>query len=137
MKEFFRVQNEPVGEAAIAELLRHAGPLPAMYLAFLRESNGTEYGIMDVGGDCLVLWGAEEAVEQNTASEVPNYLPSCYAIGTDGGDDVILLERSDISPESWPIIRVGLGSLDPEEFIQQAANFEEWAKSKFELTRDA
>jgi hypothetical protein len=108
--------------------------LPPQYLAFLREANGVELGVHDEGGDCLCLWSATEVPERNAAYGIQSWLPDTFAIGSDGGDDAILFDMSGAAePESWPVIRVGLGALDREEFLVQAPSFAVWAALEFRL----
>jgi hypothetical protein len=108
--------------------------LPRQYLAFLQESNGVELGVHDEGGDCLCLWSAAEVPELNAAYSIQRWLPDTFAIGSDGGDDAILLDMSAApEPECWPVIRVGFGALDREEFLVQASSFVAWAALEFRL----
>ncbi len=111
------------------------GQLPFAYLTFLRETNGSELGVTDTGGDSLNIWPTEEIQLRNEDYNIQKHLPQCIAIGSDGGDDAILLDRSTSKdPEKWSVVRVCFASLDTEEFVIQAKSFSEWATNKFQLT---
>ena len=135
MKELFRVQESPVSPAAEEALRLWLGrPLPAAYVAFLRETNGAELATHDRDGDCLCLWHAEEIPEYNRGYGIQKWLPGTFAIGSDGGDDAILLDMTVSSdPEAWPVVRVGFGALARDEFCQQAASFGAWTALEFRL----
>jgi hypothetical protein len=136
MKEAFRVQPAPASTKQIAELQAAVGQLPQAYVAFLLESNGAEWGVTDTEGDCLAMWSAADVLELNEAYQVQRYLPSALAIGSDGGDDALLLIREPAgSADYWPVVRVGFGALDPTEFIPQAPSFAVWAAQRFQLRR--
>lgn len=134
MKEHFKVNQTPADDLQISMLLKNIGALPSAFLEFLRETNGSELGVTDAGGDCLILWAADEISQNNENSKVQEYLPLAVAIGSDGGDDAILLDKSKSDdPEKWPVVRVGFGALDPDEFVLQATSFSEWASLRFRL----
>ena len=135
MKSNFKVNNEPASITEINHLLNSVGPLPGSYLLFLQETNGAEFGITDSGGDCLLLWSVQEIIEGNNDYCIQEHLPQALAIGSDGGGDAILLDRSinPSRPSEWPVVRVAFASLDVEEFIVQAKNFTSWAENKFKL----
>lgn len=137
MKELFQVQQPPATDTAIESLRRWVGKdLPSRYLALLREANGVELGAHDEDGDCLCLWSATEIPELNAAYSIQRWLPDTFAIGSDGGDDAVLLDMSaGVDPEGWPVIRVGFGALAREEFFLQAPSFAEWATLEFRLVR--
>jgi len=60
-----------------------------------------------------------------------------FAIGSDGGDDAIMFDTTvSADPGSWPVVRVGFGALDREEFCVQAANFQAWANAEFRLLHE-
>ncbi len=116
-----------------------ARELPDAYLALLRETNGAEWAIHDApgSGDCLRIWCAEEVAEYNEGYGIQKWLPETMALGSDGGDDAILLDRAaSTDPNCWPVIRVGFGALDREEFCIQALSFQAWATDEFRLRRD-
>ncbi len=136
MKELFQVQEPPASDSAIETLRRWLGrDLPSLYLALLREANGVELGVHDERGDCLCLWSATEIPELNAAYSIQRWLPETLAIGSDGGDDAILLDMSKaMDPEVWPVIRVGFGALARDEFFVQAPSFAKWAAVEFRLS---
>jgi hypothetical protein len=137
VKEHFQVHRPPATDSATATLRRWLGrDLPPQYLAFLQESNGVELGVHDEGGDCLCLWSATDVPDLNATYSIQRWLPDTFAIGSDGGDDAILLDMSAApEPECWPVIRVGFGALDREEFLVQAPSFAAWAGLEFRLVR--
>ena len=135
MKEHFKVTAPPATPEAIEAVVRALGPLPSAYVMFLHETNGAEFGSTDRDGDCLVLWGCEELAPYNESSELRESLPNCLAIGSDGGDGAVLLVRTGGAPDLWPVVRVGFGSLDPDELTEQAPTFATWAESRFRLLR--
>ncbi len=135
MKEMFRV-NEPPLTPDAEQLLRlwFGQPLPTVYVTFLRETNGAKLGRHDRDGDCLQLWRAEEIPDFNRMYEIQKYLPGTFAIGSDGGDDAILLDMTASGDQdAWPVIRVGFGALARDEFFQQASSFGAWAALEFRL----
>lgn len=137
MKEHFQVVQAPASEEAKRALQEWVGRLlPSSYVDFLRETNGAELGVHDGGGDCLCLWSAEQIPQLNAANQLQRWLPGTFAIGSDGGADAVLLDMTpSASPERWPVIRVGFGALDREEFCTQAGSFAEWADRAFRLVR--
>ena len=135
---FFRCIAEPASPEAIQAIESWLQrDLPSGYVALLLETNGAEWGIHDEGGDCLCIWPPDIVREYNEGYSVQRWLPGTVAIGSDGGDDAILLDCSgSADPELWPVIRVGFGALDREEFELQGASFAEWASNEFRLRRD-
>ncbi len=134
MKENFHVTKNPASDDDIRFLISAVGPLPTAYIHFLRETDGSEYGITDQRGDCIVLWGCREIVEENRTRNIQQQLPNALAIGSDGGDDALLFDCSVTdNPNEWPVVRVDFASLESEEFVIQAASFSEWAKIDFRL----
>ncbi|MGC4000846.1 MAG: SMI1/KNR4 family protein [Anaeromyxobacter sp.] len=135
MKEHFQVQRPPATEAAIADLRRWLGrDLPPRYLEFLLETDGAERGVHDLGGDRLRLWSATEVPGSNAGYGIQRWLPETFAVGSDGGDDAIVLDMSAApEPERWPVVRVGFGALDRDEFLVQAPSFADWAALGFRL----
>ncbi len=136
MKEKFRITRNPSSEDDLRFLISEVGPLPSAYIQFLRETDGSEYGITDQPGDCIVLWGCREIVENNKTRDIQQQLPNALVIGSDGGDDALLFDCSVSrdNPNEWPVVRVDFASLEPEEFVVQSPSFSEWAKNDFRLT---
>jgi hypothetical protein len=138
MKELFRVQRPGATPQELADLQVALGyDLPRVYLSFLTETNGAEWGIHDGNsGDCLALWQVNEIVTLNQAYQIQRWLPHVLAIGSDGGGDAIVLNKSSLShPDSWPVARVGFGALDVDEMTLQASSFAHWASSEFRLIK--
>jgi hypothetical protein len=135
MKNLFQVVNPGALLAAITALERELSTeLPFSYKELLRASNGVEWAVHDTGGDCLCLWSSEELIELNEAYQIQHRLPATLAIGSDGGGDAILFDRRPFDrPDEWPVVRVGFGVLDRDEFVLQANNFESWVRKEFRL----
>jgi len=138
MKEFFRVQEAGAASQELADLQAALGyNLPAAYLHLLAETNGAEWGVHDGNsGECLVLWQVNEIVTMNQGYQIQRWLPDVLAVGSDGGGDAVVLDRSSLShPDVWPVARVGFGDLEADGMILQAHSFADWASNEFRLTK--
>lgn len=130
----FRVLKPPATADEIVALTATCGALPVAYLHFLAQSNGAEWCINDQVGDCLGLWSTQEIAELNTDYAIPHYLPAFLAIGSDGGDDAIGIDRAEsLDPERWPVVRIGFGNLVREDFLRLAPDFRDWWAGGFLL----
>jgi len=111
--------------------------LPTAYLRLLAETNGAEWGVHDGNsGECLVLWQVNEIVTMNQGYQIQRWLPDVLAVGSDGGGDAVVLDRSSLShPDVWPVARVGFGDLEADGMILQAHSFADWASNEFRLTK--
>lgn len=138
MKQFFRVQEVGATPQMLADLQAALGyHLPAAYLHLLAETDGAEWGVHDGdSGDCLVLWQVNEIITMNQGYQIQRWLPHVLAIGSDGGGDAIVLDRSSSShTDAWPVARVGFGDLEVDEMMLQANSFALWASNEFRLTK--
>jgi hypothetical protein len=138
-EDFFKQWTPGATEAQIARLTGWLGhDIPETYRDLLRRTNGAEawWDADDgEGGGPLVLWSTEEIPELNEAYEIRRYLPGAVAIGSDGGEDAILLDTTvSDEAEAWPVVRVGFGNLDRQDLTLQAKRFEDWVKNGFRLT---
>lgn len=135
MKKYFQVTESGASQDELDELGRQLGhSLPDAYLSLLRETNGAELGVHDVGGDCLQLWKAHEVSKLNRDYQVRRHLPEVVAIASDGGGKAIILDRIvSTDPNQWPLFLVDFGALDRDEFTPVAANFHDWVQREFRL----
>jgi len=135
MREYFKITASGASQDALNELQQQLGhELPDNYLALLLETNGAEWGVHDVGGDCLQLWKAQEVPEFNAAYEVQRWLPGVVAIASDGSGRAIILDTTVATePNGWPVLRVEFGALDRDEFTPVAPNFLAWVEREFRL----
>lgn len=138
MREFFRVTQPGATVQELAALQKTLGyALPDAYLSFLAKTNGAEWCIHDGNsGDCLAMWEVNEIVTMNQGYQIQRWLPQVLAIGSDGGGDAIVFDRSSLShPDAWPVARGGFGDLEAEEMILQASSFAEWTSNEFRLSK--
>jgi hypothetical protein len=124
--------------AQIASLTSWLGhEIPGAYRDLLAETDGAEtwWDAADGHGrESLVLWSTGEVPELNEAYEIGRYLPGIVAIGSDGGDDAIVLDMTLADEaDAWPVVRIGFGNLDRQDFVLQAPTFEDWARDGFRL----
>ena len=134
----FRVLQPPATRDEIAALQSACGVLPASYLDFLAETNGSERGVHDADGDCLTLWASNEIAALNDAYQIARWVAEFLVIGSDGGDSAIGFDRAEsMNPELWPVVRVGFGNLDRAEFVRLADGFRDWQDREFRLRRSA
>jgi len=71
--------------------------LPDEYLAFLQYSNGGE-GFLCIEPWYFQLCSAEEVVEYNKGYKVEEFLSGWFAIGSNGGGEMLAIRKSDGSP---------------------------------------
>jgi hypothetical protein len=134
LRKLFRAINPPASKRDLEDLASlHQGRLPQSYLDFLTLGNGAESCINDREGDSLVLWSANEIAAMNDAYSIPRFLPEFLAIGSDGGDEAIGLDRCGANPEQWPIVRIGFGNFDRADFLQLATGFDDWQTLSFPM----
>ena len=135
MKQYFRVVQKPCAAESIGQLESALGHgLPKQYKELLLQTDGAEWAIHDDEGDCLLLWPTVELIERNADYEIQRWLPDVVAIGSDGGGDAIVLDRSaSPDPDYWSVARVPFAALERDEFILQAQSFAEWVTSEFRL----
>ena len=127
LSSLFRVVHPPASTHAIESLRKACGILPTSYETFLAQADGAEWCVNDRGGDCLALWRANKIEEMNAAYEIPRYLADFLAIGSDGGGYAIGFDRAaSPDPERWPVVLIGFGDLDRNEFVQLADGFQAW-----------
>ena len=69
--------------------------LPSAYLDLLRAVNGGEADISHLTGDdssYLDLWEAEDVVQFNTDYMLPQFAPSFFAFGSNGGGELFAFD---------------------------------------------
>lgn len=106
-------RERPSTAAEIAVLARFSPrSLPDDYLELLQEASEVE--ILVNGIDYVRFWGADGAVEMNTAYEIQRHLPGALAIGDDeGGKAFILMDGL----SGAGLYRVPFGALATEEAV--------------------
>lgn len=91
--------------------------LPSSYRSFLAEN---PHGWM---GDRAVLHSVSEVAEANRLLEIARYAPGFLAVGTDGGDGVIVVRLDDDT--AMPLI-VDAGSMQPERMKPLDKDWQAW-----------
>jgi len=135
MRKNFRVTEKGASQNELDELQRQLGyDLPDYYLLLLKQTNGAEWCVHDIEGNCLRLWKTQEIVKSNEDYQIQRYLPKSLAIGSDGGGRAIILDCSvSEKPNDWPIFLNDFGDLDRDEFVPVATDFLDWVKKEFRL----
>ena len=92
----------------IAGLISWLGhEIPGAYRDLLAETDGAETwwdAADDRNSESLVLWSTGEIPGLNEAYEIGRYLPGVVAIGSDGGDDAIVLDMTVADEaDTWPV----------------------------------
>lgn len=118
-------RNHPASEAVVSKLALDATyKLPEDYLTFLRLSNGGE-GELGVQPGWFQLWEAENVIEFGVGYEVPKYAPGFFAIGSNGGGEILAFDfREDALGAVVTLPCIGLAA---DEAWTVAANFTEFA----------
>ncbi|WP_042161966.1 SMI1/KNR4 family protein [Paenibacillus gorillae] len=97
--------------------------LPESYLAFLRYSNGGEFGN---GDRYLQFFSAEELRAMMLAYEFPQYMPGAVPFAMDGsGNHYCWDMRSERDDREYPILVASSGNLGYEDCIRIADTFVE------------
>ncbi len=98
--------------------------LPTEYLSFLRYSSGGE------GPLCIEPWyfrlcSAEEVIEYDRGYNVGEFLPGWFAIGSNGGGEMLLIRKRDGSP--CPVYMVPFIPMAESDIVQFTYDFEMFA----------
>ncbi|SFE62127.1 SMI1 / KNR4 family (SUKH-1) [Paenibacillus algorifonticola] len=102
--------------------------LPGSYLAFLRYSNGGEFGS---GDRHFQFFSAANLREMNLAYDFPAYMPGAVSFGMDGsGNHYIWDMRHNSADGEYPIIVAHSGNLDYEDCRKIADTFLELCSGK-------
>lgn len=98
--------------------------LPEEYLTLLRYSNGGE-GFLCIEPWYFQLCSAEEVVEYNHGYKVDEFLPGWFAIGSNGGGEMLAIRKRDGSP--CPVYMVPFVPMAEIDAVQIAHDFEMFA----------
>jgi len=114
-------RRPPASEAAIQTLIADCDfALPPDYLTFLRYSNGGE-GILCIDPGWFRICPAEEVIEYNRGYCVEKYLPGYFAIGSNGGDEMLAIRMRDGSP--FPVYMVPFCPMSEGDSLEVAHDF--------------
>jgi len=96
---------------------------PAEYVEFLQQANGGEG---PVGAESyVILWPVDELVERNEVYKVDDeYAPGLTFIGTDGGNEVFAIRRTDNH-----FVRAPLIGMAPDVVDDTGSTLEEFLRS--------
>ena len=104
---------------AISRLREYAGgKLPEDYLEFLSHHNG---GDGEIGENYLVLYDADQTIENTEDYELAEHVPGLHMIAGIGGDSFIAYDLSD--PKK-PIVIVPFTPMERSEMVEIAKDFE-------------
>ena len=98
--------------------------LPKELLAFLQYSNGGE-GFLCIEPWYFQLCSAGELVEYNKGYNVEEFLPGWFAIGSNGGGEMLAIRKQDGSP--CPVYMVPFIPMAESDAVQIAHDFEMFA----------
>jgi hypothetical protein len=108
-------------ETAIRALTESAPiPLPEVYLAFLRNSNGAA-GNLGIEPGYVAFWRAEEVLAHNLGYKVAEFAPGFFGFGSNGGGELLAFDHRGSAP--WPIVMIPMIPMDSKEAIQVAPDF--------------
>jgi SMI1 / KNR4 family (SUKH-1) len=112
-------------EPAIQALIANCGfALPEEYLSFLRYSNGGE-GFLCIEPWYFQLCPAEEVIAYNQGYNVEEFLPGWFAIGSNGGGELLSIRKRDGSP--CPVYMVPFIPMAESDAVQIAHDFKMFA----------
>jgi hypothetical protein len=115
------IRRPPATEAAIQRMTAHCDfALPDEYLSFLRYSNGGE-GILCIAPWYFQLCSAEEVIGYNQGYNVEEFLPGWFAIGSNGGGQILAIRNRDGSP--CPVYMVPFIPMAESDGVQIAHDF--------------
>lgn len=92
--------------------------------ATLSGINGTSVG------ELAYFYALADLLERNQTYETREYCPGWLTIGDDSGGSAIV-----VAPDKWPTpaYLVGHGSMSRADFVEVAADLDEWVRSGCEL----
>ena len=118
-------RHPPATEEAVQALMANCDfALPVEYLFFLRFSNGGE-GFLCIEPWYFRLCPAEEVVAYNQGYHVEEFLPGWFAIGSNGGGEMLAIRKRDGSP--CPVYMVPFIPMAEPDAVQIAHDFETFA----------
>jgi hypothetical protein len=118
-------RHPPAPESALAALAEGCDfELPGEYLAFLRYSNGGQ------GSMCLEPWyfqlqPAETVLDYNRGYQVERFLPGFFAIGSNGGGEMLAIRKDRGSP--CPVFMIPFIPMAADDAVEIAFDFELFA----------
>jgi hypothetical protein len=119
------MRRPPATEAAIQALTVSCDfGLPEEYLSFLRYSDGGE-GFLCIEPWYFQLCSAEEVIPYNQGYSVEEFLPGWFAIGSNGGGEMLAMRKRDGSP--CPVYMVPFIPMEESDAVQIAHDFEMFA----------
>jgi hypothetical protein len=118
-------RHSPASEAAIAALIANCDfAVPDEYESFLRFSNGGE-GFLCIEPWYFKLCSAEEVVSYNQGYHVEEFLPGFFAIGSNGGGEMLAIRKCDGA--GCPVYMVPFIPMAESHAVQIAYDFEMFA----------
>lgn len=118
-------RRPPASETAICALAARCDfELPVEYLSFLRYSNGGE-GSLSIEPWYFQLWQAEILIAHNQGYNVEEFLPGWFAIGSNGGGEMLTIRKRDGSP--CPVYMVPFIPMAEGDAVQISHDFEMFA----------
>jgi hypothetical protein len=118
-------RRAPASDATIQSLIAQCDfTLPPEYLSFLRYSSGGE------GSLCIEPWyfrlcPAEEVIAYNRGYRVAEFLPGYFAIGSNGGGEMLAIREQEGSP--CPVYMVPFIPMADSDAVQITHDFEMFA----------
>ncbi len=97
--------------------------LPEEYLSFLRYSDGGE-GFLSVEPWYFQLFRAQDVIAYNQGYKVEEFLPGYFAIGSNGGGEMLAIRKQDGSP--CPVYMVPF-IMSESDVVQIADDFQMFA----------
>jgi hypothetical protein len=118
-------RRPPASELAIEQLRNNCGfALPSEYVTFLQFSNGGE-GTLCIEPWYFQLQRAEEVIAYNRGYQTERFLPGFFAIGSNGGDEMLAILKDRGSP--CPVYMVPFIPMNAEDSVEIAFDFELFA----------
>lgn len=115
-------RQAPATEESLQRLLGKCDfRLPEEYLAFLRYSNGGE-GPLCIEPWWFQLFPADEVVAYNDGYKVAEFLPGWFAIGSNGGGEMLAIQKRDGSP--CPVYMIPFIPMAESDAVQICHDFE-------------
>jgi hypothetical protein len=118
-------RRPPASDATLRSLIAQCDfTLPPEYLSFHRYSSGGE------GSLCIEPWyfrlcAADEVIAYNQSYRVAEFLPGYFAIGSNGGGEMLAIRKRDGSP--CPVYAVPFIPMAESDAVQITHDFEMFA----------
>ena len=118
-------RRSPASKSAIRQLKADCEfEVPVEYEQFLRYSNGGE-GYLCIEPWYFQLCSAEDVIGYNQGYKVDEFLPTFFAIGSNGGGEILAIRKCDGSP--CPVYMVPFITMSELDAVQIAHDFEMFA----------